>query len=67
MLLGALEGAAPDPNDAGHAAPARRRRIATTRRHLKRDGLKGARIGIPRAFYYDKHDACPATRSRAAA
>ncbi len=22
--------------------------------HLKRDGLKGARIGIPRAFYYDK-------------
>ena len=22
--------------------------------HLKRDGLKGARIGIPRAYYYDK-------------
>src|SRR6266850_2201879 len=22
--------------------------------HLKRDGLKGARIGIPRAFFYDK-------------
>ncbi|HEY7206332.1 MAG TPA: hypothetical protein VIA61_18645, partial [Methylomirabilota bacterium] len=21
--------------------------------HLKRDGLKGARIGIPRAFFYD--------------
>ncbi len=27
---------------------------ATTRPHLKRDGLKGARIGIPRAFFYDK-------------
>ena len=23
------------------------------RRHLKRDGLQGARIGIPRAYYYD--------------
>jgi len=25
--------------------------------YLKRDGLKGARIGIPRAFYYDKFTA----------
>ena len=23
--------------------------------HLKRDGLKGARIGVPRAFFYDKY------------
>lgn len=49
ILLGAMEG--PDPNDP-----------ATTRctperdytKYLSRDGLKGARIGIPRAFYYDK-------------
>ena len=33
--------------------PARRRRAATTRRSCSADGLKGARIGIPRAFYYD--------------
>jgi amidase len=52
ILLGVLEGN-DDPNDA-----------ATTRceppsnhdytQFLKRDGLKGARIGIPRAFYYVK-------------
>jgi amidase len=49
ILLGVLEGA--DPNDP-----------ATTRctpegdytKLLRRDGLKGARIGIPRAFYVDK-------------
>jgi amidase len=53
ILLGALEGTAPDPNDA-----------ATTRcvpppgndytAFLKAEALRGARIGIPRAFYYDK-------------
>ena len=53
ILLGALEGTTPDPNDA-----------ATTRctpppgndytAFLKADALRGARIGIPRAFYYDK-------------
>ena len=53
ILLGALEGKVPDPNDA-----------ATTRctpppgndytPFLKTDALRGARIGIPRAFYYDK-------------
>lgn len=52
ILLGVLEGAAPDPNDA-----------ATTRceppagndytAFLNADGLQGARIGIPRALYYD--------------
>jgi amidase len=52
IMLGVLEGTAPDPNDA-----------ATNRcvpppghdytRFLKRDALKGARIGVPRAFYYD--------------
>jgi amidase len=53
ILMGVLEGNAPDPNDP--AMPA----CSTPRDHdytpyLKRDGLKGARIGIPRAFYYDK-------------
>lgn len=53
ILLGALEGAAPDPNDkATTTCPPPPNRDYTP--HLKRDGLKGARIGIPRAFYYDK-------------
>ncbi|HKA37225.1 MAG TPA: amidase family protein [Thermoanaerobaculia bacterium] len=53
ILLGALEGAEPDPNDPATKActpPARRDYTA----YLKADALKGARIGIPRAFYYDK-------------
>src|SRR5437867_3733754 len=53
ILLGALEGAAPDPND-----PATRRCAPPPRRdytrRLSAGALKGARIGIPRAFYYDK-------------
>jgi amidase len=53
ILLGVLESARPDPNDA-----------ATTRcppppdndytRFLDASALRGARIGIPRAFFYDK-------------
>ena len=53
ILLGALEATVPDPNDPGLptcAEPARRDYTP----HLKRDGLKGARIGIPRAFFYDR-------------
>jgi amidase len=52
ILLGALESPAPDPNDAATktcATPPGR----DYRRYLKRDALKGARIGVPRAFYYD--------------
>jgi amidase len=52
ILLGALESITPDPNDPATqkcAAPPGR----DYRRYLKPDGLKGARIGIPRAFYYD--------------
>jgi amidase len=52
VLLGAMEGASPDPNDPATqkcAPPAGR----DYTRFLRRDGLKGARIGIPRAFYYD--------------
>ena len=35
-------------------APARRRRIATTRSSSTPAGLKGERIGVPRAFYFDR-------------
>ena len=52
IMLGALEGAQPDPNDAATRActpPANR----DYRAHLRRDALKGARIGIPRKSYYD--------------
>jgi amidase len=53
VLLGALEGGSPDPND-----PATSRCTPPANRdytpHLKADGLKGARIGIPRAFFYSQ-------------
>jgi amidase len=52
ILLGAMEGAAPDPHDptTNRCAPPENRDYT---RFLNGDGLKGARIGIPRAFYYD--------------
>ena len=53
ILLGVLESGKPDPSD-----PATNRCTPPPGRDytkfLNRDGLKGARIGIPRAFYYDK-------------
>jgi amidase len=53
ILLGAMEGAQPDPND-----PATQKCVPPPdrdyTRYLKPDGLRGARIGIPRAFYYDQ-------------
>ncbi len=53
IMLGAMEGTSPDPND-----PATKTCTPPANNdytpHLKRDGLKGARIGIPRAFFYDK-------------
>src|SRR5438552_6432971 len=52
ILLGVLEGKSPDPND-----PATNRCTPPPNhdytRFLKRDGLKGARIGIPRASFYE--------------
>jgi amidase len=53
ILLGAMEGASPDPNDAvtNTCTPPPNRDY---RPHLKADALKGARIGIPRAFFYDQ-------------
>lgn len=51
IVLGAIESAAPDPNDAAtsRCTPPPNRDYTA---HLKADGLKGARIGIPRAFFY---------------
>ena len=53
ILLGVLESAAPDPND-----PATRTCTPPPgrdyTRFLNANGLRGARIGIPRAFFYDK-------------
>jgi amidase len=53
IMFGVLESAAPDPND-----PATRTCMPPPGRDytkfLNREGLKGARIGIPRAFYFDK-------------
>src|SRR5213593_2093363 len=53
ILLGVLESPSPDPNDpaTNRCTPPKNRDYTP---FLKRDGLKGARIGIPRAFYYDK-------------
>lgn len=53
IMLGALEGASADPND---PATARCSRVTGNdyTRFLNPGGLKGARIGIPRAFFYDK-------------
>jgi amidase len=53
ILIGALESPAPDAND-----PATRTCTPPPgrdyTRFLRADGLRGARIGIPRAFYYDR-------------
>src|SRR5436309_4160172 len=53
ILLGALESATPDPNDEAtkRCAPPPGRDYT---RFLNRGGLKGARVGIPRAFFYEK-------------
>ncbi len=52
ILMGVLESAAPDSNDAATSActpPANRDYTP----FLRADGLKGKRIGVPRAFFYD--------------
>jgi amidase len=54
VLLGVLEGSEPDPNDpaTGVCAPPEDNDYTA---FLNRDGLKGARIGIPRAWFVDAH------------
>jgi amidase len=51
ILLGVLERGSPDPNDqaTSRCTPPANRDYTP---HLRSEGLKGARIGIPRAFYY---------------
>jgi len=53
ILLGALEGVAPDPADpaTGRCTPPAGHDYE---RFLDPRGLQGARIGIPRAYFYDK-------------
>jgi amidase len=52
VMLSVLEGLQPDPNDpATSACPAPPGRDYTA--FLTADALRGARIGVPRAFYYD--------------
>jgi len=53
IMLGVLEGSAADPNDSATSKCSRVPGGDYTR-YLNREGLKGARIGIPRAFFYDK-------------
>jgi amidase len=53
IMLGAMEGASPDPNDAATrtcTAPPNR----DYTKFLNAGGLKGKRIGVPRAFYIDR-------------
>ncbi len=56
IMLGALESATPDPNDpATRKCPPPAGRDYT--KFLNAGGLKGARIGIPRAFFYERSSA----------
>ena len=52
VMLGVLEGAAPDPRDPATSACAPPPGRDYTR-FLDRGALKGARVGVPRAFFYD--------------
>jgi amidase len=62
ILLGVLESEAPDPHDpaTGRCAPIPDHHYLKL---LRADGLKGARLGVPRAFYYDSL-AIPGTGER---
>jgi amidase len=52
IMLGAMEGDSPDPNDpaTGVCEPPPGRDYTP---YLRKAGLRGARIGIPRAYYYE--------------
>ena len=51
IVLGAIEGADPkDPSTTRCTPPSN----GDYTQFLERDGLKGARIGVPRAYYYEK-------------
>jgi len=63
IMLGALEGAQPDPQDPAttRCSPPAGRDYT---KYLNADGLRGARIGIPRAFYYDRVTVAGSTSPR---
>jgi len=65
IMFGALEGASADPNDAATktCTPPPGRDYT---KFLRADGLKGARIGIPRKNYYEPFDP-PVVRTEPAA
>jgi amidase len=63
IMLGALEGSRPDPNDQATTACPHVPGDDYTR-FLDANALQGARIGIPRAFYYDKTTPPGAKESR---
>ncbi len=63
ILLGALEGSGTDPNDPAMAACAPPANSDYTV-FLRADDLQGARIGIPRAMYYDSVQAPGSDRWR---
>src|SRR4029453_15327042 len=63
ILLGALEGASPDPNDSATSRGTPPPNPDYTP-PLKAGGLKGARLGIPRAFFYAQATAPGSTEAR---
>jgi amidase len=65
IMFGALENRSPDPNDSAttKCTPPPNRDYTP---FLKADGLKGARIGIPRVSYYDRFTPPGAPPERAA-
>ena len=63
IMLGAMEGKTPDEHDADTkkcAPPANN----DYRPFLKKDALKGARIGVPRAFYFEPYTIPGTTQAR---
>jgi amidase len=63
IMLGALEGAQPDPNDpATRKCPPPAGRDYT--RFLNPRGLSGARIGIPRTFFYERAAPAPGSTTQ---
>ena len=66
ILLGVLESASPDPERRRRPRPCTPPPGRDYTKFLKRDGLKGARIGIPRAFFYDETKVPGASDRRAA-
>ena len=63
IMLGAMEGAQPDPNDVDtKKCPPPAGRDYT--KFLDAQSLKGARIGVPRAFFYDRVSSGSSTTGR---